>query len=305
MAKKQQQNVVRIVPLNMNRLRGRMLRVPPKGRKKREILVVYGQLTHLEQLIPLAKELNKYGGVTVPDLPGFGGMRSFYKIGEKPTIDNLADYLAAFIKLFYKRRHLSVIGLDFGFSVITRMLQKYPDLAKKVELLVSLDGFTHHEDFYITPGQKAVNKWSSAILSFRIPAGLARYTFFRPVFVKAWHSLSHEVDLNNKNLTTKLIDQQIADNVKNWQLTDIRTYMSTTKAKYKLNVCQATVELPLTHVTYSGKRFNQDRLEQHLKVIFISVELIEQPKLKPTKTGQAKGLYLPLSPELRRVLRQQ
>ena len=40
-------------------------------------------------------------------LPGLGGMDSFYSIGLKPSLDNMADYVASFIKLSYKRKKVS------------------------------------------------------------------------------------------------------------------------------------------------------------------------------------------------------
>ena len=71
-----------IVPLNMNGLNGRMMHMPaPKGRK-REILVLYGHHSSLERWFGLAQVINRYGAVTMPDWPGFGGMDSFYKIGD-------------------------------------------------------------------------------------------------------------------------------------------------------------------------------------------------------------------------------
>jgi pimeloyl-ACP methyl ester carboxylesterase len=102
---------------------------------------VYGHHSSLERWWGVVQDLNQYGGVTMPDLPGFGGMQSLYKIGEKPDVDTLADYLAAFVKLRYKRRRVTIAGLSFGFVVATRMLQRYPDLVKKVDLLISVAGF--------------------------------------------------------------------------------------------------------------------------------------------------------------------
>src|SRR5579863_9493933 len=107
-----------VVQLNINGLRGRMLRLPAK-RRNREILLIYGHHASLERFFGLAEMLNDYGAVTMPDLPGFGGMQSFYRLGITPSIDNLADYLATFIKLRYKRRRLTIIGLSFGFTVVT------------------------------------------------------------------------------------------------------------------------------------------------------------------------------------------
>jgi hypothetical protein len=83
--------------LRINRLRGCMLVLPaPKGKAK-DILLVYGLHASLESVRPLAEVLNQYGKVTVADLPGMGGMTSFYSIGEKPTTSNYGSYLASFI----------------------------------------------------------------------------------------------------------------------------------------------------------------------------------------------------------------
>src|ERR1019366_5253595 len=114
-----------IFPLNMNGLQGRMLKAPSKS-KSREILMVYGHHVTLERWFGLAEELLRYGGVTMPDLPGFGGMESLHKIGEKPSLDIYADYLASFIKLRYKQRRLTIVAEGFGFLAATRMLQRFP-----------------------------------------------------------------------------------------------------------------------------------------------------------------------------------
>src|ERR1700692_4298087 len=136
-----------IAPLDMNGLRGRMLHIPNARHKDTEILFIYGQHSSLERWWGLLQYLNHFGAVTAPDLPGLGGMESFYKIDKQPTIDNFADYLASFMKMRYRRKKVIIIGLSFGFVVVTRMLQRYPELIKKVVLLVSLVGFSHADDF--------------------------------------------------------------------------------------------------------------------------------------------------------------
>ena len=76
-----------IVPLNVNGMRGRMLHLPaPNKNKTKEILLVYGHHASLERMYSFAQVINKYGIVTMPDLPGFGGMDSFYKIGKRQNI---------------------------------------------------------------------------------------------------------------------------------------------------------------------------------------------------------------------------
>lgn len=143
-----------IVPLNINGLEGRMLRMPSKKRPKKEILLIYGHHAVLERWWGLVENLADYGNVTMPDLPGFGGMQSFFKIKRRPDIDTFADYLAAFIKFKYRNKRLSVYAISYGFVVVTRMLQRYPELAKKIDVLVSFAGFMHHDDILYKPGKR-------------------------------------------------------------------------------------------------------------------------------------------------------
>ena len=91
----------------------------------------------------------------MPDLPGFGGMDSFNSIGRTPTIDEYADYLAAFVKMRYRRKKVTIIGISFGFVVATRMLQRYPELASKVDIVVSIVGFMHKTDFLFKSKQRS------------------------------------------------------------------------------------------------------------------------------------------------------
>src|SRR3982750_849342 len=175
-----------IVPLNINGLDGRMLHMPaPKNKpSNKEILFVYGHHSSLERWWGLAQVLNRYGAVTMPDLPGFGGMDSFYTIGKKPTIDNLADYLAAFIKLRYKRKKVVIAGMSFGFVVATRMLQRYPELTKKVTLLISIVGFAHKEDFTFSKPRYYGYLWGTRILSRKSPSTFFRYVVLHPYILR-------------------------------------------------------------------------------------------------------------------------
>src|SRR5579884_3670087 len=145
-----------IVPLEINKLEGRMLYIPGEKSSNREILLIYGHHGMLERWWSLVENLNEYGSVTMPDLPGFGGMDSFYKINRRPDIDAFADYLAAFIKLRFKRKRVAIVAISFGFVVVTRMLQRYPELTGKVDMLVSLVGFMHKDDFVYPPSHRRI-----------------------------------------------------------------------------------------------------------------------------------------------------
>lgn len=258
-----------IVPLNMNGLKGRLLRMPPQKRKKREILMVYGHHSSLERMYSLAKVLHDFGGVTVPDLPGFGGMDSFYKIKERPDIDTMADYLASVVKLRYKNRRLTIIGLSYGFTVVTRMLQRYPDVAKKVDLLISVVGFAHRDDLLFSRLRYLMYRSIASFFSHRPTAAFFHNVILSPVILRTFYSRTHNAKHKFKNLTVAEKRALTEFEIHLWRINDARTYMATSISMMTLNNCKAQVDLPVWHIgVEKDNYFDNNMVEQHMKIIF-------------------------------------
>lgn len=260
-----------IKPLNMNGLQGRMLHMPAKKAGGREILVVYGHHAMLERWWGLVQNLHTYGTVTMPDLPGFGGMDSFYKIGQKPSIDNLADYLAAFVKLRYKRRRITILGISFGFVVATRMLQRYPDLAKKVDLIISAAGFARHDDFKFTRPRMAFYRGLSKTVSWPVFSTLWRVIALNPWVLRKAYAKTHNA--KHKFAEVAAIPEQFEAmmdfEIKLWHQNDVRTHFATSNEFLRLDNCKKRVPVPVWHVyTVNDQYFDKHVVEQHLKVIF-------------------------------------
>jgi pimeloyl-ACP methyl ester carboxylesterase len=259
-----------IVPLNINGLDGRMLHLPAPGGKTQEILFVYGHHSSLERWWGLMQVLNRYAAVTMPDLPGFGGMDSFYTIGKKPTIDNLADYLAAFIKLRYKRKKIIIAGLSFGFVIATRMLQRYPGLTKKVTLMVSIVGFAHHEDFTFSKTRFYAYLTGTKLLSHRLPASVFRYAALHPVVLRNVYGRTH----NARHKFAEAKDHEELELIKDveiglWHNNDVRTWAFTTTEFFKVDNCGVRIDLPVWHVAAEADHyFDNNLVEQHMRVIF-------------------------------------
>lgn len=258
-----------IVPLYVNGLNGRMLRVPAPPNRKREILFVYGHHSTLERWWGLIEDLNQYGAVTAPDLPGFGGMDSFYKIGEKPTLDNMADYLAAFVKMHYKRRRVTLAGLSWGFLIVTRMLQRYPDLVGKVDMVVSVVGFAHQDDFAFTPMRHRLYIAGAKLLSYRVPSIFFRNILLHPSLLRATYARTHNAKHKFRDTSPEEFDRLMDFEVHLWHANDARTHMATTVELLTVNNCTTTIDLPIWHVAVKGEKyFDNERVEQHLRVIF-------------------------------------
>lgn len=294
-----------IEPLNINRLRGRMLRAPSRTDKKREILLIYGHHASIERMSGFVEELTRYGNVTMPDLPGFGGMESFYKIGEKPTLDNLADYLAAFVKLRYKRRRVTILGMSMGFLIVTRMLQKYPDLVKKVDLLVSVVGFAHKDDFILPKRIRWPLRLAASFFSNKYPAWFMKTFILRGPVIRASYALVADNHAKLKDADQAERQQRVDFEIGLWKQNDIRTYMDTTITMLTSNVCNQQVDLAVHHVAVDVDRyFDNHRVEQHFAVIYQQVFVINA-KLHahaPTVVATAKDAAPFIPPALRRLL---
>ena len=293
----------------MNGLRGRMLRMPAPKDKKREILFIYGHHSSLERWWGIVQNFNRYGAVTMPDLPGFGGMDSFYKIGEKATLDNMADYLAAFVKMRYKRRRVTIIGMSLGFAIATRMLQRYPDIATKVDLFVSLAGFTHKDDFTFSRPRHAAYLWASRLFSLPLTSTFFRYVILNRWLLKSAYRYTHNAKDKFRGVVKEEIDELMNVEVRLWHENDVRTYMKTGAEFLTLNNCDRKVDLPVHHLAIASDRyFDNDVVEQHMRIIFKDFHLLALLKLgnhAPSVVADAKTAapFIPL--KLRRLLSKQ
>ena len=295
-----------IVPLNINGLEGRMLRLPPPPNKNTEFLFIYGHHSSLERWWGLAQVLNKYGAVTMPDLPGFGGMDSFYSIGKKPTIDNLADYLAAFVKLRYRRKKVAIVGMSFGFVIVTRMLQRYPELVKKVTFICSLVGFAHKDDFTFSKKRYYFYLGATHVLSFRIASTFFRYTLVSSPVLRAFYARTHNAKNKFAEAKTPEDFKRLMDmEVKLWHINDVRTWAFTCTQFLTFDNCNVKIDLPIWHVSAEADHFFDNRVvEQHMRIIFPKFynAQVSVKNHAPSVIADEKAAAVLVPTKLRRVL---
>lgn len=294
-----------IVPLNMNGLQGRMLRLPAPKRENREILFIYGQHSSLERWWGLAQELNKLGALTMPDLPGLGGMTPLYKLGQQPDIDNMADYLAAFIKLKYRSKKVTIIGMSLGFVIVTRMLQKYPELTKKVDNLVSVVGFAHESDFVFSKRRKRIYKLGSKLFSRRIPSMFFRYTALQPFFLNRAYHKTHNAKEKFANISGDEFKRTMEMEIQLWHINDIRTQFKHNVEMFELDNTSKRINLPVYHVASRKDRyFDNVRVEEHMRRIFTDFKIyyMKSHNHAPTIIAKAKDAAPFIPQALRREI---
>lgn len=291
----------------MNGLSGRMLRAPSTTKKQRELLLVYGHHALLERWWPLVENLRPYGPVTMPDLPGFGGMESFAKIGVKPTIDAYADYLAAFVKLRYRRKKLTILGISFGFVVVTRMLQRYPELAKKVDVLVALAGFMHKDDFMWPNRISQTYRIIARLFSTRPTAFLIKYLGLNKFVIKNLTKILPKSKHRYIEVSPETFNETMDFEVKIWRANDIRTHWLTTGQFFTLDNTKKHIEMPVIHITSKGEHyFNNTSIEQHMRMVFKDYKSFTSKSQAhvPHTTADKKATAVMLPPGLRRLLKE-
>jgi len=296
-----------IVPLNINGLEGRMLQAPAAKKKtaNREILLVYGHHALLERWWSLVQNLQEYGNVTMPDLPGFGGMDSFATIGKQPDIDAFADYLAAFVKLRYRRKKVVILGISFGFVVVTRMLQRYPELTKKVTMIVSLVGFMHQDDFVYTHRQRRLYVRTTRLFATRPIALVIRYAGLNRYVLRYLYAKLPNSKRRMIEVTPEEFEATMDFEVQLWQANDVRTHWLTTSEFLRLDNCKKPIALPVMHVASEFDHyFNNEIVKQHMLVVFTDYyHFVARSKAHtPSILADKKAAGVMLPPALRRRL---
>lgn len=294
-----------IVEINMHGMKGRMLRAPAAKKKNREILVVYGHHALIERWVGFVENLQDYGPVTMVDLPGFGGMDSFYKIGQKPDLDTMADYLAAFIKMKYRRKRITIVGISYGFVVVTRMLQRNPELAKKVDLVVSMVGFMHRDDFLFKTLQRKFFVKATKVLATRPVPFLIRYLALNKFIIKNVYMRSPLGKRRFLEMDTAAFNMLMDFEVKLWQVNDVRTHWATTSEFLDLDNCQKKINLPVWHVAANNEYyFDNYNVEQHMRVVFSDYTqvIMKTHAHTPSIMADKKEMAVMLPPKLKREL---
>lgn len=297
-----------IASLHINGMDGRIMRLPAPKNKKRQILLLYGHHASLERLSGLAEVLNKHGAVTMPDLPGFGGMDSFYEIGQKPSFDNYADYIASLVKLYYKRQKVTIIAMSYSAPIVVRMLQKYPELGKKVELFVSISGFVRRDEFIFDFKTYWGIRTLGTVFSHKLTAGIMRHVFLtRPVISTTYKLVAKRHSKMKNARDERELKRRIDFETGLWQINDVRTRFKTISQMLTIDLVneKVTSDIQVYHVIATDDRyFNNEVVKQHLHVIFKRVEMVstEMPNHAPSIMATAKEAqpYVPL--KLQKIL---
>ena len=297
-----------IEQIEIRSLRGRAMRMPAtvSGKNSQEILLLYGQHANLERMTGIAEVLRQYGNVTVPDLPGFGGMQSFYTIGSKPTLDNLADYLAEFIQKEYPAQaKLRVIAMSFSFLIVTRMLQLHPELSARVATLVSFVGFLDHGDFHVSRPLYWTWRTIALLSENKLGAWVWKHIILQPLWIRAAYTTVAKIHPKMRDASKEERAKRIDFEIKLWQVNDFRTRMYTLDIMLTTSPRSERVPLPVYHVAVDEDfYFDNKRVEQHMRQVYDDFIVIPAAVTahSPTIIATAEEAAPFIPPQLVRIL---
>lgn len=267
-----------IETIEINGLRGRMIDAPgaTKAAQGRNILFVHGHHSSLERLSGVAELLHNYANVCLPDMPGFGGMDHLYQVGLRPTIDNLADYMAAFIKLHYgKTNKFVIVGFSMGFLVVTRMLQKYPDLHSQIIEVISMAGFVHSDDFTFSKKRIFYYRIATWCIERRIFSWIFREIFLRKWCLNTIYTKTHNAREKFKDLPKSEIKRMVDFEYILWRINHIPTWCHTTREMFNARASEGPrIPLKLKAIMVKDDQyFNSDTTKEHMKHVYEAVDV--------------------------------
>jgi pimeloyl-ACP methyl ester carboxylesterase len=214
--------------------------------------------------------------------------------------------MASFVKLRYRGKKITIVGMSLGFVIITRMLQRYPDLVKKVELLISVVGFSHKYDYSFSKSRYYFYKYGSQFFSHKLPSMFFYNVFLHPTVIRAIYSNTKNAKMHN--LSSDETKRAIEFEVNLWRNDDIRTYMIMASEMFNIDNCGKQVNLPVHHISVDDDQyFDNSVVEQHMRIIFtdftehIAKIANHAPSILATK--EEAGPFIPKS--IRKLLKRE
>jgi pimeloyl-ACP methyl ester carboxylesterase len=258
-----------VKPISVQGLNGRMLVHPSRGQDEKTIVFIYGIHGSLERFYGVIHYLARFGRVVVPDLPGMGGMESFYRIHKTPTLDEYGDYLADLIAREIPEGSLTLVGLSYGFVVITRMLVRHPELAPRIKLVISTMGLADGRDIKL----KGLARWAATTL-FLVGRTRGLGQMFQYIVTSPWVLKLTYTERNPKMKVLAPADRPsfIEFEAYLWKCNDMRTYGQCMGELFRLRQPGAHVPLPVHHIaTVQDHWLDVPAAEKHIGEIFDSV----------------------------------
>ena len=297
--------------LEVDGLHGRLWRAPALDDKIQNhlIIVIYGHHSSLERSAGLVQYLRRFGQVMMPDLPGFGGMDSFYRRPAQPSIDNYAHYLEKFLADHCKEgQTFSIFGFSFGLLVVTRLLQLYPSRRKKVRLLCSLAGFLDGRSLNFSAARRFWCLRAVALIKTRPGSFCFRHLLLNGWVLRRFYSRILSARGRFAHYPPNRRQELMEVEIELWRINEVRTWAFTAEAMIKGDLTSPPVGLNLYHLFAEEDHFlNNRHNNRQLRLVYNEVKLfeIDLANHAPTVVASPDEVEALMPPSLAAALRKE
>lgn len=293
--------------INIGGLSGRMLHVPGPKKKGRKILLIYGLHSSIERMRTTAEFHGQFGEVIMPDLPGFGGMDSFYTIGKEPSLDSYADYLYSFMKVQKLNTEVTIIAMSFGSLIVTRMLQKYPETISYVKDNIAVVGFGRHTDFNTSPLVKRIYIALSRVFATKVGSWLVSTLVFNPISLRLMFAFFRLFNPKYKHTLGEERKASVRMELDLWQKNDTRTKFYTYELIMSFDLTRKASPIPMTiynMYTPTDQYFDGERVADTMGTLYEKhVGSIAQSELHaPSILGSVDEVAAMYSDDIKKLL---
>jgi pimeloyl-ACP methyl ester carboxylesterase len=263
-------------PLELNGMRGRQMIHPARDKAHNDdILFIYGIHGNMERFYGIVHYLANFGNVSMPDLPGFGGMDTFYSVGKKPTFDEYADYMYDYIKAHYGDKKFKLAALSYGFVVATRMFQRHPDIKDQITLVISVVGIADSDNFGVS--KRTVRLFKTIFFLFRHQPTrwLAYHVAFSEMVLRRTYKPNHP-----KMVALAPEDRPafIAFESYLWRINDLRTYGFAMRELFTFHHPKGKIPVKIHHIgTPHDHWLNDKKVQMHLHELYDGVTVHISP----------------------------
>ncbi len=222
-----------IKKIHYSGLSGRIAHFPAemKGAKK-TFVIVAGQHSSHERMMAFIGFLAEYGEVYAIDMPGFGGMNSFRKIGKEVSLDNYAEYLYTVLKTQKLTKNISIFSVSIGGEFVTRMFQKYPDSQKWVDAMLGFVTFGAKKDFHLKPLVKIPVSIIVRLVLNPVGRAFLWLLFFNPlslrVVLTVFSKFKKKMRSDDPDIKKKMVQMEYY----HWRINDLYTWAKTIKIMF-------------------------------------------------------------------------
>ena len=268
-----------IRPLVIDQLEGRILefKAAKAADRDQSIMLVYGQHASLERIFGIAEYMSQFGRVIVPDLPGFGGMTPFWRVQQKPSLENYARYLGQVIdQEIGPDQSLKIMAMSFGFWATTRLLQIEPRFVPRVRVMVSLVGFVNGRAMCFSRRLRSLYL-TLGCLSRRQPGTwILEWVWLNPRMLRFLHERTGLWRAKFKAVEPRDRAAMIDFELNLWRINDTKTWVASCLQMITGSLLgQPPIKTPLIHVAVKGDQYIDPQQNQSdLEVVYNKVEIV-------------------------------